>query len=64
VSPSVLAVFVADHCDIQGSANSISAPFWTVRVGASKLSGPASIGTPSCAASFNGSYAPLSASCL
>ena len=58
------AVFVADHCDIQGSANSISAPFWTVRVGASKLSGPASIGAPSCAASFNGSYVPLSANCL
>lgn len=58
------SIFVADHCDIQGSANSISAPFWTVRVGASKLSGPASIGSPSCAASFNGSYVPLSASCL
>jgi hypothetical protein len=60
---SFLAAMV-DHCDIQGSTNSIAAQFYTVRVGASKLSGPANIASPSCAASFNGSYVPLSASCL
>jgi hypothetical protein len=57
-------VFLADHCDVMGSTYSVSAPTQIVRAGASKLDGPASIGTPTCAASFNGSYTPLSASCL
>jgi hypothetical protein len=60
----LVGTFVADHCDIQGGTNSILASFQTARIGASKLDGPASIGAPSCAASFNGNYVPLSASCL
>jgi len=63
-SQSSSGVIVVDHCDVLGSTNSISAPFWAVRVGASKLDGPANIGVPACVASFSGSYVPLSASCL
>ena len=58
------STFLVDHCDVAGATNSVSAPFQTVRAGASKLDGPVSIGVPTCVASFNGSYAPLNASCL
>jgi hypothetical protein len=58
------STFLVDHCDVTGATNSVSAPIQTVRAGASKLDGPVSIGVPSCVASFNGSYAPLNASCL
>jgi hypothetical protein len=56
-------VFLVDHCDVAGGV-SISAPVSVAHVGASKLTGPVDAGSPICAASFNGSYAPLSAACL
>lgn len=42
----------------------MAASLASAQVGASKLAGPASIGVPTCVASFNGSYSPLNASCL
>jgi len=63
-SGGFFVAFLVDHCDVTGATNSISAVGQIVRVGASKLEGPASIGGPTCVASFNGSYAPLNASCL
>lgn len=61
--PSATPVFFVDHCDVAGGA-SVSAPFAVVRIGASKLAGPVNVGSPVCAASFNGNYAPLNAACL
>jgi hypothetical protein len=61
--PSATPVFFVDHCDVAGGA-SVSAPFAAVRIGASKLAGPVNVGAPTCAASFNGNYAPLNAACL
>jgi len=60
---SFVGTFEVDHCDIKGSTNSVSAPLQSVLIGASKLDGPVSIGAPTCAASFNGNYVPLSGSC-
>jgi hypothetical protein len=59
-----VGTFTVDHCDIKGTANSVSAPLQIAQIGASKLDGPASIGSPTCVASFNGSYGALSAGCL
>ena len=61
---SFMGYFTVDHCDIKGSTDSVSAPLQIATIGASKLDGPVSIGTPTCAASFNGSYGALSAGCL
>ena len=63
-SSSATAVIQVDHCDVNGSTNSIVAPATVVQVGASKLAGPVNIGLGMCAASFNGAYVPLTANCL
>jgi hypothetical protein len=61
---SFMGYFTVDHCDVKGSTDSVSAPLQIALIGASKLDGPVSIGSPTCAASFNGSYVALSAGCL
>src|SRR6185436_2796408 len=40
---SATPVVFVDHCDVTGSSNSVSVPAAPVRVGASRLTGPAAI---------------------
>jgi hypothetical protein len=63
-SPGTSGLIVVDQCNIKGTTNSVLASMQTAQIGASKLDGPANIAFPTCAASFNGNYVPLSASCL
>jgi hypothetical protein len=57
---------VVNQSRVSGGTNSVFALGGSVKLGASQLTGPAAvgdIGTVVCAASYNGSFAPLSAGC-
>lgn len=54
----------AEHSLLYGFSQSLHLPFGIAYVGACRLSGTVSIGTPHCAASYNGSYVALGASCI
>jgi hypothetical protein len=53
-----------DQSVIYGITRSLYVPVGTAYVGASRLSGSVTIGTPHCAASYNGSWVALGSGCI